>query len=293
MGAVLAANGVGGAIAMQILSPIINEKSNFAGYKNAYLLVALILAVLFVLILFLYNDKKPPEQAVQTASAKKGRGQKWTGIEYSKLTKRAYFYCSLIFIFFTGLVLQSITGISAAHLRDVGLDSAYIATVLSCHSIALACFKFLTGFIYDKFGLRVTTLICTFTSVLVTVLLALVTNSTMGMVFAMIYGILSALALPLETIMLPIFASDMYGEKSYSKILGIFVSANTTGYALGSPIINLFFDLMGSYKVALFVFAGIMVCVIILMQSVITVANRERKKIEEQEIQNDAQVTAE
>ena len=93
--------------------------------------------------------------------------------------------------------------------------------------------------------------------------------------------------------MLPIFASDMFGERSYNKILGIFVSANTTGYALGSPIINLFFDLMGSYKVALFVFAGIMVCVIILMQAVITVANRERKKIEEQEIQIDTQLTVE
>ncbi len=42
----------------------------------------------------------------------------------------------------------------AAHMKDVGLDAAFVATVLSTGSLSLAVFKFLTGFMYDRFGQR-------------------------------------------------------------------------------------------------------------------------------------------
>ena len=40
----------------------------------------------------------------------------------------------------------------------------------------------------------------------------------------MAYGILSALALPLETIMLPLIAQDLFQGPQYNKMLGIIVS---------------------------------------------------------------------
>ena len=51
----------------------------------------------------------------------------------------------------------------------------------------------------------------------------------------MAYGILSALALPLETIMLPLIAQDLFQGPQYNKMLGIIVSVNTAGYAVGTP----------------------------------------------------------
>ena len=45
--------------------------------------------------------------------------------------------------------------------------AAYVATVLSIHSLALTGFKFLVGFIYDRLGLRVTTTVCSVTAVTV------------------------------------------------------------------------------------------------------------------------------
>ena len=81
---------------------------------------------------------------------------------------------------------------------------------------------------------------------------------------------LHSLALPLETIMLPIYAGDLFGDKSYGKVLGIITSVNTAGYALGSPIVNLCFDVTGSYRIAFYACAAIMVAVTVAMQFVIS-----------------------
>ena len=40
-------------------------------------------------------------------------------------------------------------------------------------------------------------------------------------------------ALPLETVMIPIYANDLFGDKAFNSLLGIFVSLNQIGYAFG------------------------------------------------------------
>ena len=279
MGAVLAANGLGGALATQIVTPIIYQEGNPLGYKTAYLLTALILLVVGIIVAVFYKERSLAENIKEGGHKKKGRGQSWVGIEYSDALKKAYFYCACICIFFTGFILQGITGIAAAHLKDTGLDAGYIALTMSFHSLALAAFKFLTGFIYDRFGLKVTANICSITAVFVMFVLAMVTNSAIGMILAMIYGIFSSLALPLETIMLPIYASDLFGDKSFNKILGIFVSVNTAGYALGAPVVNLCYDLLGSYRLALVGCGILMIAVVIGVNLVINAGKHERELI--------------
>ena len=56
MGFVLAANGVGGAIAMQIVSPIIERPGSVPGYKIAYLVIAGVLLTFCILIFALFRD---------------------------------------------------------------------------------------------------------------------------------------------------------------------------------------------------------------------------------------------
>jgi MFS family permease len=56
MGAILASNGIGATIATFILKPIIER--NATSFKQAYILVAVILAVLALLFLILYKEKK-------------------------------------------------------------------------------------------------------------------------------------------------------------------------------------------------------------------------------------------
>lgn len=277
MGAVLAANGLGGALALQIVTPIINE-STF-GFRNAYRLVALILLAVGILVVTLFRNE--PKNAADTQPGqKKRRGRSWPGVPYTKAVKMAYFYGSLFCIFATGMILQGIYGVAAPLLSDKGLDSGYISLVLSVSSLVLTASKFAVGFVYDRAGLRTTSNICFIASIAVVVLLMMVDNSDAGKIVAMVYGIGISMAMPLETIMLPIYAADLFGEHSYNKIQGLFSAFNTAGFALGAPVANLCYDLTGSYNGALFA-GGILITVAtIVMQFVITAAHKEQIKAE-------------
>ena len=178
------------------------------------------------------------------------------------------------------MILQGTHGIVKMHLMDVGVDYSRVLSLLSFGMIILVSAKFLTGFIYDKAGLRVTASTCTLIAIISTFILAFIKGDELGFILAIIYTVISQYALPLETVMLPIYAADLFGKKSYAKILGVFVSVNTAGYALGSPIMNLSSDIFGSYVPALILVGSIMTAVLILLQFVISAAHKEQRKVE-------------
>ena len=159
------------------------------------------------------------------------------------------------------------------------MAKTYVATVLSVHSLVLTVSKFLTGFMYDKMGIKFTMIVCSVSSIISTTAAALVTNSFEGKAFAMIYGAMSSLALPLETIMLPIYVGDLFGQRSFDKVLGLIASFNVAGYALASPCVNLVYDICGSYVPALIGCSLIMVFVLVTMNIVIVKAYKVREKI--------------
>jgi len=283
MGIILASNGLGGAIAIQVVGRIIDPEV-IGSYRNAYRLIAIVLAVTLVLLLIFLRDKPKDydESIPRKVQKSKKRGQDWVGIEFSDAVHKFYFWGALVCIFFSGLILQGTHGIVKMHLLDVGIDYSKILTLLSFGSIILASAKFLTGFIYDKFGLRITATTCTAIAAATTFILALIKGNSLGFILAIVYTVISQYALPLETIMLPIYASDLFGKESYPKILGLFVSVNTAGYAVGAPLMNLCYDIFDSYVPALLLVGGIMIGVLVLLQFVITAAHKEKVRIESQ-----------
>ena len=154
-----------------------------------------------------------------------------------------------------------------------------VAAAVSAHAIALTVAKMYTGFSFDKFGLRVTMLVCNLCAVVGITMLALVSNSTN----AFIAEILTSFALPLETIMLPLITTELFGRKSYATLMGLTVSFNTLGYAVGTPLMNLFYDLTGTYSKVMIAMCGVMVVVAVIMQFVISAAHRERERVEQEE----------
>ena len=75
-----------------------------------------------------------------------------------------------------------------------------------------------------------------------------------------------------------------HDQKSNNKILGIFTSVNTAGFALGSPIANICFDAFGSYKPALYGAGILMILVTVGMQFVIFAAEKQKRLIEKKEV---------
>ncbi len=276
MGAILAANGLGAMLAIQVMTPIIHDSTTKYGYQNAYRLTALILLAVGILVVSFFRNE--PKDAAQEIAKNKGdvpATKELTGLPFAEILKRPYFYAAMFCIFVSGMVLQGVYGIATPLLTDVGLDEGFAATVLSVSSLSLTFSKFGVGFFYDKRGLRTTVTICFSASILAMIALSLVTNSAMGKFLALFYAPVCAIALPLETIMLPIFAGDLFGERAYNKALGIIVSVNTAGYAVGAPVANLCFDIFGTYNPALYISCVLMVVAAAIMHLAITASKKE------------------
>ena len=283
-GIVLSANGLFGAIAVQIISPIIYQEGNPFGYRNSYRLVAIILAVILVLVIIFFRDRpKGAQKTVITKKTKKARGRGWVGMEYKDVLKKPYFYLSCVCLAFTGMALQGLGGIATPHMYDVGLSKPLVATISSCSSIIMMGSKILVGFMYDKKGIRLTMNICFICSFISTIGLILISNTDMGIIIAFARVIFAAIALPLETVMLPLYASELYGNKSFLLVLGVFSSANYAGYAVGAPLGNLIYDVSGSYNVAFIIFGSLMLFVTITMQYVVKKSRQDRALIESKE----------
>lgn len=276
-GIVMSANGIGGAIAAQIITPIINNGETF-GYRKAYLLSAVLSLVIgIVVMIFLRESPLEYPKMECTVEKKKTRGIIWTGIPYDVLKHKPYFYAAAALVFLTGISLQSIGSISIVYMTDMGLPTAFIAMTATVSSLCLTFTKILVGVTYDKRGLRFTLLMCQFAAITAFLLKALLTNSSGGMVMAMIAAVLSTVATPLETVMLPLLSNDLFGAVSFSKVLGIFMAMNSLGLCLGSPLGDLYFDLFGTYKPCFWFFAVLMVIVSIGFLLVIRAVDKDRK----------------
>ena len=277
-GAVLSANGIGGAVAAQLLTPVIFQEGNPFGYRNSYKIVTVILVIVMLLMLVLYREDK------NSASKDKGkkdktRGKSIQGLEYEQIIKKPYFYISLACVFFTGMTLQGLSGVALPHFYDIGISKATVANITSLASILLTVSKFGVGYLYDKFGIR-KSLNISYTCALVSVFtIFIISNTTLGITLAFARTMFHSVAMPLETVMIPLMVNELYGTKNFEKILGIFISVNYAGFAIGSPVGNFFFDIFGNYTIAFAVFGVLMTVTTLCMQYVMKKSQTDIEKL--------------
>lgn len=282
MGIILAANGFGGAVAEIILNLVINhgaEKPNpmNASWQLGYFVTAGILLVVGIVSVALIRNS-PEDMNIEALGkdsvAKKKRGSNWVGFEMEDIKKMKFFYVTGACVFITGFVLNSFNGNARPHMEDMGILN--ISLVMAVHSIALTLSKVLAGFSFDKFGIRFTFGYCSVSAVISLLALCLVSQSPV--VAPWIYSILSSVALPLETIMIPLLVAEMFGRKNYSKIMGYYLGLNTFGYAAGSLAVNYFRDLHGTYSKIFVIFAVLLTLNLIVIQFAFSSAKKAREK---------------
>lgn len=282
-GIVFAANGIGGALSAQLITPLIFQEGNPFGYRTSYIMVACVVLVTGVIVVSLLRER-PKDQPVTAIPVKKrnARGKSWDGLPFETVKKRPYFYMVAAGTLLTGFILQGIGGVYAAHLKDVGIDSNYLATVASIYSLVLTVSKILVGLIYDKKGLRFILLMCQSATVVAFVALLVINASLTGKILAIVFCVLYALALPLETLVIPLVVNDVFGTASYDRALGIMTAMNYAGYALGTPVVNLCYDTFGSYRPAFIAFIILMPIIAIVFQIAISGVDKDKKMLQQE-----------
>jgi OFA family oxalate/formate antiporter-like MFS transporter len=280
-GAVLAANGLGGAVAAQILSPIIfSDGGN--GFRTAYRLVAIILAAMLVIILVFFKDRPKGAEKILVAGkgkTRKARGESWVGMDFSEIKKKPYFYLAILCLFLTGMSLNGLGEIAQLQMYEVGLDKQFVANLATFSSLLLMGSKFLNGFMYDRFGIKKTMSISYFSAFLALICILLISDTAFGQIIAAVRPLFTSIAAPLETVMIAVFASELFGSKSFGKVVGMFSAATTAGFALASPFSQLWHLLFGDYNFAMAAFAVFMIFVTVTMHVVVRLAGRDRLAI--------------
>lgn len=275
LGVVLASNGIGAAIAVQIFTPII-YKDTF-GYRNSYYLLAAIIAVLTVIIMVLYKENAPELEVDHNAKkeANKKLTEEWRGLDYKTLLKRPYFYLIIAAILFGALTSAGV--IVTPYLSDVGLDSEFVASTTSIMLITLALAKVAVGFIYDKFGVMTSVNLCYLAGIVSNITLFFINNTQTGKFFAILQGVLSSIATPIQTVMLPILALAIFGQNNYDRVLGLLVTVTAVGQALCGPVVNLSFDLLGSYEISFILSTAASVIILIVINYAVFASKKERE----------------
>ncbi|MBO4298242.1 MAG: MFS transporter [Clostridia bacterium] len=281
MGIALACNGLGTAVMTQIVSPIIYREGDAFGYRKAYLLTAAMLAVAAVIILSLIREY-PSGGDAGRASAPKRKAAKhvWSGISLEQALRTPWFYAAALCVFLTGMTLQGVSDIATAHMKDEGLEISLVATLVSARSLLLSADKVLVGYLHDRIRIRKTLTICCSCAVIGLLMLYGVAPTAGGKWAAVAYTPLMAMAMPLETIMLPLLASNLFGDLAYEKMLGVLVSVSTAGFAIGVPLTNLSHDVFGTYRPVLLLLAGVMAAVTAAYQLIFRAAARRRREVE-------------
>ena len=305
-GLVLASNSLGAAFGTQVLSPLIYRDEQLVnaveagapvtlpgntlfrflgtdfGYQDAYTLVACVLVAIFVIVVLFYKEAPKGQTVVHEKPAKgkkkPSRAAAWVGMSFAEAIRKPYFYLIVLCVYLTGASLQAANGIAAPHMEDCGITGSMVALAVSAHSLVLSCAKILGGISFDKFGRRRTLFVMHTIGAVSLLLMAFVTSAEhYGL--AMAYETMVSLAMPLETIMLPLIAADLFGDKDDARMMGIMVAVNTFGHATGEPIASLVYETIGSYNAILLVFAAIMVCVLVLFQLVMKRSAMDRAEI--------------
>lgn len=275
MGIILAANGLGSSVASQVLSPIIESADS--GWRMAYRTSGIIVLITGVIVVFLLrNDPsdKNEEPMGQDKKIPEKDGGHWIGFSYDVVKKKPYYLLTLLCCFLYGVIIQSYSSCCSAHFRDVGINPVVIANIVSINSLLLFAAKTSSGFLFDKLGLRVVLTGCSVSAFLALLVLVLVKGSGL----AYIYPIFAAFGLPIETIIMPLLAMDMFGVTPYHRVMGIVVGMVQLGSCAGMFLTNAYFDRTGSYR-PIFIFYGILLLLVtVLMNYLITKAHKDRRK---------------
>lgn len=281
MGVVMAANGLGVAVAAQIISPLID--SGTFGYRKAYWVSAAVLVVVALLALLLFRDEPKGytgDARLPTGKKKQPkRARQWSGISYDTAKKEAYFWILLLCVLLIGISVQAASGHTVTHLKDIGLDPVFVTNVWSFHGLALAAAKILAGWSFDKFGLKVTLLFCELIGAVSIFLLAVSSAATPAI--AAIGATAISFALPLENIMIPLITADLFGDRSYAKIMGMIAACSTAGHAVGAPLTDLMFDFSPdhSYKTIFLIYAVLLAGIAVVLEVLLRRADKKREAI--------------
>lgn len=281
LGLVTAATGFGGSAFCMLITGVM-ERSDWR--ISLYVCAGCVLVMAAVVLLAVRSEPRElglvplgEGEVTQKDVPKKKDRDHWHGFEMSRLLRMPGFYLALLAVLLTNLCLCLAYYNVVPYLRDCGMSAAQAAAMQSVMLLVMAGFKLLCGVLSDWLGARWATSICTAFLTVSLVLFCGITNALTAWAAVLTFS----LALPLMSVMIPLFSAALFGYRAHNSFSGVFLAMPSVAAIAANPVANVIHDRVGSYRPAFLGAALLSVLVFALYITVYIVTAHERKREEE------------
>ena len=263
-GMALGIMGATGGLIGAIATPIIGSLIANAGWRQTYTWVGLVVIAIVVPIALLVIRSNPQNKGLKRYGEDEGSGTQTTQVELVGMTlasaKKTPAFMLLLLFFFMITAVSCFAIHIPSYLQNNGYTVEFAGVAMSGYSIGLLVGSLGFGYLTDKIGAKIATIIAMSCGLASIVLLLLFTNVTAIVIFAVsIFGFISASIATLA----PAVTGALFGNKEYSQIY----SSASLGLAVASiaalPAYGYILDFTGSYKPALITVIALLVLTII------------------------------
>lgn len=274
LGFVTAASGVGGGLFGILLSQIMESN----GWRAAHLFNAALMVVSALLVLSLSRNRpsdlqlRPYGEGEVTQSGK--QKEQWVGYTMQELVRLPVFYLALFCMLLACVCYYMLSPVLIPYLQDVGLSATQAASVYSLSLLLLTFTKFIYGILVDKIGIRkvaILTLVCCVLSLVAATLVS-------GLASAYFAAVVISLSFPLTGLVMPVLGGELFGYRTRGNMVGFALAIVNISGTVSSPLINMLYDNIGSYRPVFQVTALVTVLVILLFCLLFRLADRNRKR---------------
>lgn len=279
LGLVSAATGLGGSLFCILQTNIIAH----SGWRNAYRFSGLMWVITAAIIAVTVRNRPDqmglrPYGEGQLPQKKRHRGghseSSWAGFSLQELVRKPTFYLMMVLTLLSCLCLYLAFYVVVPHMQDCGLTAAQAATVQSVMLLCMSAVKLFCGWLSDVIGPRWVTVLCLAFGSVGMFLLTCVTNMPQALVFICIY----TFCLPLTTITIPLLTTELFGYRGHDTAVGLFLAMVNVGSMIASPLSNLIYDAVGSYKPTIKVSAAAALVLLAGYELLFLLAGREKRR---------------
>lgn len=232
-----------------IMSPIIaNLITNF-GWRQAYIIMGLVILIIGLPIALFIMKKTPEEAGLKPYGADEVVDQSVNekaeieiDITPAEAKKKPFFYIYLLGIFTLGLITTGSLQQINPYVSDMH-GMAYAATIVSLYSLLGIFGKLILGQLSDKLGVIKSGSIGYLAISVAFILLLFGQHKSILIIMTIFFALGNAVA----SVSIPLYASHIFGTNNSGVMMGISNSAFQVGMALGGVLTGAVYDVMGSY----------------------------------------------
>ena len=248
----MAGSGIGGTVLSRLMGTMIVEH----GWRYTYRFLALLILCILVPAVGLVIRRTPVEKGLKpygeemddtlkTEMERQNTGKRMDKEWNASLKELRSLPVFWAYVF--GIALIAFTSAVIIHIPSAVVDAGYTmekaASISSLYLLIAVPGKMILGYIFDRFGVRAGILFGGAVFLLSMLSLLVIQQPPVLYLMAGFFGFGACLS----TVSPSIIASRTFGTKNYPEIFGVTTMLVNGGYAIGVPVIGLFYDMTGSY----------------------------------------------